>query len=327
MKLQSFEKTGLQFVDVSNNSGLRVVFCNLGASIYSIRLDNYVLTRNVKDSNNFKDPNIFNGKTIGRVSNRMRGHSFYISNERYVMEPNEGENVLHGGINGLSNCYFEVKTNLLNDKAEIIYTYLSKHLEGGYPGNLTVEVKYVVLSDSNELDVFYSASCDMDTVIGFTNHSYFTLGCKSIKGLSLGTVSSNYLQTNSENLLAVGKKEITPVLDFRTPKSITKDIDDNSLHIGRFNGYDHFFYLDNKGLDKVALTLSNKKIKMDVYTDFEGVQVYTFGFDCGHELYPECEPIFNSVAIEPSDSFEKLHLLKKDSLYKRTIRYIFIYKE
>ena len=75
------------------------------------------------------------------------------------------------------------------------------------------------------------------------------------------------------------------------------------------------------------MTLSNKKIDMEIYTNFEGVQIYSSGFKPRATLYPETTETFDCVAIEQSDSFEKLHLLKKDSLYFREIKYIFLWKE
>ena len=327
MNINSVIKNGLTFIEITNNKNLRVIFCNLGASIFSIYLNDYCLTRNVKNVEDFKLPSIYYGKTIGRVSNRTKGHKFSIHGTIYNIEPNEGNNVLHGGKYGLSNALFDVKTVSYDDRVEVIFHHVAKHLEDGYPGNLDLEVKYIVYLLEDNLDVLFNANSDMDSVLSLTNHSYFTLGCRSIKGLTLQINADKYLHTDCATLLPISVEEVNKTLDFRKPKKFFYDIQDKALHINRFNGYDHFYYLNKKDINEKALTLSNSKIEMDVYTDFEGIQIYTSGFHPGVELYPRASGLYDSVAIEPSDSFEKYHLLKKDVLYSRTIKYIFKYKD
>lgn len=327
MNIRSYSKENILFTEVTNDKNLKVVFANLGASIFKINYDGYVLTRNVKYVNDFYNPTVYYGKTIGRVSNRMKGHAFILNGYRYELEPNEGNNILHGGKYGLSYALFDVNVVKDNEKIEIIYSHIVKHLEDGYPGNLNVEVKYIVYVNSNEIDIEYNAVSDMDTVLSLCNHSYFTLGCKSIKGLTLWIDSNNYLKTDPETLLATERKFVSKALDFRTPKKICADIEDDSLHSTRLNGYDHYFYFENNSLSNKVLSLSNAKFQMDIYTNFPGVQIYTSGFDPKVELYPDTNGLFDSVAIEPSDSFKSLHLLKKDTLYTRTTKYIFKVKE
>ena len=327
MNIRSYSKEGILFTEVTNDKNLKVVFANLWASIFKINYDNYVLTRNVKYVSDFYNPTIYYGKTIGRVSNRMKGHAFILNGLRYELEPNEGNNVLHGGKYGLSYALFDVNVLKDNDKIEVVYTHVVKHLEDGYPGNLNVEVKYIVYTNSNEIDIEYNAVSDMDTVLSLCNHSYFTLGCKSIRGLTLEIDANNYLKTDGDTLLAIDRKFVTKALDFRTPKRFIRDLDDESLHSSRLNGYDHYYYFEDIDIKKKRLSLSNAKFQMDIYTNYPGIQIYTSGFDPQVALYPNTEGLFDSVAIEPSDSFKSLHLLKKDTLYSRTTKYIFINKE
>ena len=327
MRIVSYNKEGITFTEVINDKNLKVVFANLGASIFSIKFDNYLLTRNVKNIKDFFTPSIYYGKTIGRVANRMKGHAFVVNGERYEVEPNEGENVLHGGNKGLSNQFFELNTIKGNDKVEVIYTKKVGHLEDGYPGNLEVEVKYIVGVNDNEIDIEFKAKSDMDTTLALTNHTYFTLGCKSIEGLTLQINGNNYLETDENTLLPTNRRFVSPVMDFRNPKKITKDINGNYLHTPKHNGYDHYFYFLDRDLNKKNVSLSNAKLQMDIYTDFQGVQIYTSGYSCGCLLYPEANYLFDSIAIEPSDTFRYLHLLKKDEIYSRRIRYVFFIKE
>ena len=185
----------------------------------------------------------------------------------------------------------------------------------------------LIAVDKDTLEVKYSARSDADTVLSLTNHSYFTLGCKSIRGLTLYVNADKYLKVDPDALIAESIEPVTSILDFRNPKKLTKNILDESLQSSRLNGYDHFLYFSNKGIENKNVVLSNSKIEMQVFTDFEGVQIYTSGFASECELYPEGPELHHSVAIEPSDSFNKLHFLKKDSLYSRSIKYIFLYRD
>ena len=327
MKIRTYTEQGVTFTEVINDKNLKVVFSNLGAAIFSIRFDNYVMTRNVKEISDFLIEKKYYGKTIGRVSNRMKGNKFRLNDEVFEVPANEGENTLHGGHNGVSTLFFDLNTVKNDDKIELVYSRKIKDLEDGYPGNLDLEVKYTVFLNSNELDIEYHGVSDKDTVLSLTNHAYFTLGCKSIRGLTLQIDADNYLDTDPETLLPIDRKFVSKALDFRKPKKITEDIEDESLHATKLNGYDHYLYFTNKNSDDKKLTLSNAKFSLDMYTNYQGVQIYTSGFNPGVALYPECDYLYNSVAIEPSDTFRYLHLLRKGEVYSRTIKYVFTSKE
>ena len=70
-------------------------------------------------------------------------------------------------------------------------------------------------------------------------------------------------------------------MDFRTPKTIGRDINADDVQLHNANGYDHNWVLDTKGdITACAATLENtgNGIRMEVYTDEPGVQVYTGNF-------------------------------------------------
>ena len=54
------------------------------------------------------------------------------------------------------------------------FNYVSKHLEEGYPGNLSVTISYT-LTDNDELVVDYRATTDKPTLCNLAHHSYFNL--------------------------------------------------------------------------------------------------------------------------------------------------------
>lgn len=317
MKINEFTKEEIKFIDVENDAGLKVVFANLGASIFRVELNGTILTRNVKNVSDFKKTNQYYGKTIGRVSNRMKGNVIKIDGKSYEIEPNESPNVLHGGRHPLSDAYFDAKTAQEGDKTVVTYKTTQKEETDGYPGDLVVEVKYIIYNNKNEIDVFYKAVANKNTVVSLTNHTYWCLGGPDINNISLRIPSHKYLDVYEIDLLPKEVKNVNDTSNFTESKLLLTDIDKSELHIGRLNGYDHFFYFDK---NKNTLRVSNKNFQIKFETNFEGVQIYTHGFESSVPLYPDCEKLFNSVAIEPSDSFLKLHALKKDEIYSRYIK-------
>ena len=291
-------------ITIENGLGLKAVFSPLGAAIYSISFGGDCLTRNVKNLDDFAKPICYYGKTIGRSANRIKGNKIILDNKEYLLADNEKGNVLHGGLYGLSNQVFSYQISENSRQIAIIFQYLSPNLESGYPGNLDVKVTYLISKKKNQIKVLYETKTDETTLCSLTNHSYFTLGSSHIKELSLKLDSDTYLEVD-KNLIAIGKKPVDSFFDFRGGKGLPEK-----------GGIDHFFYLKNK-----EIVLENKKYRLTIDSDFEGVQIYTSNGTYPDELYPKCSNTLDSVAIEPSDSHLGLHILKTGDVYSRYIVY------
>ncbi len=322
MHLNCYQQEGIKFVEIINDKDLKLVLCDLGASIFQIYFHGEPMTRNVENVKDFKLPNCYYGKTIGRTANRLRGHVFEIDGEKYDFEYNEGENTLHGGRSGFSNQYFNQEVEQKDDFVEVTYTYLSKHLESGYPGNIKFEVKYIIYKKEDRFDVKYNAISDQNTYFSLTNHAYFTLGDEDISEHQFFVRGHQYLKVNLDDLLPIEPRPVDEVMDFSKFKKITTNIESESLKGKKMAGYDNYFYFDKRDINLVNCSLKNNRYQLDVLTDFEGTQLYTSNYNPGFKLNTSA---YNrdSSAIEPSDSFLKLPLLKKDEVYKREIRYIF----
>ncbi len=319
MKIKTYSKDGLNFIEVFNGPHLRVVLSDLGASIFKIYYDNDELTRNVLNYKDYYHPNIYYGKTIGRVSNRIKGHEIVIDGKKYNIQNNEGDNILHGGKNGLSNQIFTSNIVQNYEKVEVLFNFRSLEVEGDFPGNVDFEVRYVFKDDTDNFDVYYKANTDKKTPISLTNHTYFTLGDRTIENLFFQVDSRYYLDADPKDLIAREKRGITKTLDFRNPKRLIEDINSKSINQYRLKGYDHYFYFDNER----KCTLFNKKYRLDITTDFPGVQIYTSNFKEKELLWPTTYDIRDSVAIEPSDPFDELHMLEPNNTYERHINYRF----
>src|SRR6266853_6202937 len=71
-------------------------------------------------------------------------------------------------------------------------SYVSQDGDQNFPGTLTTHVTYT-LSNDDALHVDYAVSTDKDTVINFTNHSYFNLA-----GNGSGSVTDQLLLVNAD---------------------------------------------------------------------------------------------------------------------------------
>jgi len=221
----------------------------------------------------------FFGAVIGRYANRIAHGTFTLDGQKYSLPLNNGENSLHGGPHGFNNVVWKAKP--IADGVEL--TYLSKDGEAGYPGNLSVVVRYTLVK--GDLRIEYWATTDKDTVINLTNHSYFNLA-----GQGQGDVLDHQLTLHASRFTPVDAGliptgELKPVastpFDFRQPTAVGARIsaDDEQLHLG--HGYDHNWVLDSGGgkLAEAAEVYdpgSGRVLK--VLTDQPGIQFYTGNF-------------------------------------------------
>jgi aldose 1-epimerase len=216
------------------------------------------------------------GPIIGRYANRIAHAKFTLDGQTYMLPKNDGDNSIHGGPNGFSNQMWEATE--ITDGVEL--HYISKDGEEGYPGNLSVTVRYTL--SGSDLKIEYNATTDKPTVLNLTNHSYFNLS-----GQGHGTILRDQLKLNASRFTPVDKSLIptgelksvagTP-FDFLQPHAIGEHISANDEQIQLGSGYDHNFVIDGGGKE---LTQAAEVYDPDsgrvltVLTTEPGVQVYT----------------------------------------------------
>lgn len=221
------------------------------------------------------------GAPIGRYANRIGNAKFILEGKEYKLYPNKDPHSLHSGPDFWDKRVwdFEVVEN------KVIFKLLSKDMDQGFPANLKVEIAYS-LDDNDALHIDYTLLSDDITVANITNHAYFNLdGTDSTSILNhilrFNADTFNYLNEDAVATGLIRKVEKTP-LDFRKPKKIGLEIEEDydSLKIGA--GYDQNFILNNdiketySGLKEACDIYSEDSgIRMRTYTDLEGVQFYT----------------------------------------------------
>jgi len=289
LKRSNFQKTingkKTNLFKLHNSNGIEVAITNYGARIVGIltpdkngNFKDIVLGHDSLDGYlNGKD-NYF-GAIIGRFANRIAGGTFKLNGKTYHLPTNDGPNTLHGGPNGFDSRVWDAKK--LNDQ-NLLLTYDSKDGEEGFPGNLKIQVLYTLRAD-NSLRIEYTAITNKETVVNFTNHSYFNLS-----GPGSGKITNDVLMINSDKFTPTDSTqiptgEIKPVkgtpFDFTKPTAIGKRINEDNQQLKFAHGYDDNWILNKPkpGMLTFAAKVYNpnngREIK--VYTTEPGIQVYT----------------------------------------------------
>lgn len=188
------------------------------------------------------------GALIGRYGNRISKGKFNLEGKNYTLAVNNIGNHLHGGIKGYDKVVWTA-TPIQQEEPALKLTYLSKDMEEGYPGNLSIEVVYTLQKD-NSLKIDYTATTDKTTVVNLTNHAYFNL-----TGNMNNTILDHEVTINADTYLPVDKTLIPTgikpvaktVFDFTTAHKIGERINDSSdIQIKYGGGYDHAWVLTTK---------------------------------------------------------------------------------
>ena len=257
------------------NDRLRVMLSNLGCQLLSIEMKDedgsyHDVILRPKDPEHPEKDSSYMGAVVGRIANRIAGGRFTLNGVEYTLATNNGRNHLHGGNVGF-NC------RLFSHQAEedgILFSYDSPHMEEGYPGNLHVEVKYVLTGDC--LGIQYSGSSDQDTILNLTNHMYFNLaGGGSILGDKLQVKSDRYMPVDDECLVTGEFVESRgTIFDFNEASVIGDKMDRADQQIKNAQGYDHAFVL-SADRDQIVLRDEAAGRQLTVSTDLPMVHVYT----------------------------------------------------
>ena len=215
------------------------------------------------------------GATVGRNANRIGGASIEINGVTYELDKNDNGNNLHSGYDYYNKRFWDVAENADD---HVTFRLHSPDKDQGYPGALDMYVTYTLDEDSM-LTIHYEAVPDKDTVINMTNHSYFNLN-----GHDSGTVLNHSVTLDAESFTPADRESI-PTGEIRSVDGTPMDyhfIEIMGCPGGCVNGggYDHNWVLKNEGrFDKVAeVTADRSGIRMEVYTDLPGVQMYTANF-------------------------------------------------
>ena len=306
------------------NANLQMSVINYGAIIEDltfIDLNNQnvslVLKRNTLDE--YIADRSYLGAVIGRFCNRIENGRFMLNGVKYQVTQNQKGNLLHGGEQGFNKKVWQVKQ--VTDNSITLF-YQSVDGEEGFPGNLDTTVKYTLTSE-NKLQIEYFATTDKDTIVNFTNHTYF-----NVNGIE-NTTEGIELQIDSDNITAVDSNRIPhgdltevrgTLFDFNQKREFNCDLSGNQILSARGH-YDENFVLNGQGIRRIAqISSKNTGIVMQVITDQPCMQVFS-GNSKGIALETQGYPNSINCPLFPSP------ILRKGEVYKTITEYAFSLNE
>ncbi len=264
------------------NQNLSVSILNLGATVISLIVkdkngNDVDVVLGYNSVSEYLTYDGYLGATVGRVCNRIDKGEFVLNGKKYAVGKNDNGNSLHGGINGFDKKIWHDK--ITDNGLEL--SYFSPDGEEGYPANLWVTVTFSLTEKGLKID--YVATTDECTIVNLTNHSYFNLN-----GESNGSILDNVISIDADNITPVNKSlipngELMPVkntpFDFNVAKPIGQDINEKHIQLEYCDGYDINYALNGVGFRKIATAESIiTGIKMEVYSDSKGLQLYSGNF-------------------------------------------------
>ncbi len=321
---------------LKNENGIEMVVSDFGGIVRQLRVpdrdgrfDDVVLGFDAIES--YFDGSPYFGALVGRYGNRIAKGGFSLDGRAYTLAKNNGENHLHGGIQGFDKQVWKTERIEGEGFTGLVLKYRSEDGEEGYPGNLDVAVAYK-LTNANEWIIEYKAVVDQSTVVNLTQHAYFNLRGHSagdILGHELVLEADGFTPTD-DTLIPTG--EIRSVegspFDFRTSCVIGERIDDADTQLEQAGGYDHNFVLNKSSsgaLERAALVYEPESGRtMEVLTTEPGVQFYSGNFLDGSAIgkrgtayasrsglcletqhFPDSpnQPQFPSTRLDPGDVY------------------------
>ncbi|NEV93824.1 galactose mutarotase [Psychroflexus sp. YR1-1] len=317
---------------LTSKTGMQLEVLNLGATITALKIP----LRNHQSVDvvlGFDSPsdyiNSFEygqapyfGAVVGRFAGRIRNAQFQLNDRTVQLEKNLGDHHIHGGKQGFSKHIWKVCSQTEGDEPSITFTLTSPHLDENYPGELKVEVRYT-LTLANELDVYYKAISNADTLVNLTQHSYFNLDGYQ------GDVTDQQLKIKANKILETDEANV--------PSGQLNSLEDHPYDFSEFKPVpgqiDDAFVLDFENDLAAELRSKKNKLHMKVYTNQPCMQVYVGG-QVDSKLTPKGQTgyhktsgiCFETQAFPDAPNHEGFPsaLLKKEEVYRQHTKFQFI---
>ncbi|RZM23042.1 MAG: galactose mutarotase [Pedobacter sp.] len=323
----SVEGKEIYLFRLDNSNGNYVELSNYGATVVSVNVpDKHGILQNVilgfNSLEGYLQDNCYIGATVGRFANRIANAKFTLDGTDYLLEPNDGVNTNHSASAGFNDKIFDY---YIKDD-HLVFKYLSKHMSGGYPGNLEFEVSYR-WTNNNKLIIAFKASTDKKTVVNFTNHCYFNLAGNAQKIFDHRlTIQASSIIEAGEDYIPTGRIIDAGQLSFQNTRIVDRMTAVQS-HIKGLNVcYVLDGYIPKKQQLAAVLTEHHSGRELAVYTTYHGLMLYTGAYldskvpGSRHVTYQpfdglclECQcfpdspnqPDFPSTVLLPGEVFEE----------------------
>ena len=219
------------------------------------------------------------GAIVGRWANRISEGRFSLDGSDYLVDRNEGENHLHGGLSGFHQALWQTQT----EDNSVRFTLESPSGDSGFPGNLHINVWYR-LDDFGRLAISYEATTDAPTPINLTAHPYFNLngGSADISDHLMRINADHYLKTDAGGIPVDVAAVAGSAFDFRQPAPIGPRLAWPDAQIALAGGFDHCYCVRREPDAKPGLLREVARVddpgsgrRLSVATTEAGLQFYS----------------------------------------------------
>jgi aldose 1-epimerase len=292
-----------------NSNGYFVQVINYGARLFSYNIANKSeefrnIVLNLPNLDEYIKDKFYVGATIGRVAGRIKDSTCLINNQIYELSQNNIDNTLHGGYAAISHQVWESTEHITATKIGIEFTIKSKHLDNGFPGNLTIQAFYW-LDENNALTIEYKASTDITTIVNLTNHSYYNLGGAGTNILDhkIDLASDKYIEVNA-NLLPNGKikdleKSNYELKNFKAINQVLSSINYADIDLS---------YIIHPNSYALNMHLEDAGVGIKFFTNQNTLQIFTSQRleDIVDNKLMKTQS-FAAIAIEPQNYLDAIH--------------------
>lgn len=310
--LEKIDEQEIHQIRLKNDKGVEVAFLTLGATWQEFLVPTSdgekknVIIGFDKPSEYGRNP-LCAGQSIGRVAGRIDGGEFEIDERRYQVVQNEKGNCLHGGPQGFHTQIWSYHLEETRDLVAVVMSYRAKESIDGFPGDVTVEVRYS-LDNSNRVAISYTGfDATEPTLFNPTNHVYVNLSKSAdLSSHMLTVAAAQYLETR-EDLVPTGKiLEVgESVYNFQQGENLAQVIQ-------KTGGLDDAFIVEPSLVTPIAkLTEIETGEQLLLYSDRSGLVIYTMG-DIPKGIFPARDKgieaqEFESVALEAQFLPDAIH--------------------
>ena len=319
--------------ELKNKNGFRVGLLDHGASIRSVLIPgvdgplNAVLA--YPDPTDYQSDVYFMGSTLGRYAGRIEHGQFTLNQRHYQLAMGDEMHCLHGGPDGFSSRAWTAEAS--PDSESLIFRYQSNDGEQGFPGRLSVSVRYSLQRDFGLL-IEYQASTDADTVINLSNHAYFNLNSTANEiGNHHFTINADRYAVLDDHAIPTG--ELRDVegsrFDLRRENSLSELM--NSGNSAGTQGFDHAFELNRSGPGRefaASAWSPETGLRLRLFTTQAALQFYT-GEYLGKPMQKRGGFCFEAQNFPdaPNKRGFPSAVLKPGQVYEQSILYEFSYDD
>lgn len=308
-------------ITIKNDKNLKIVFSDIGASVYAIYYDENILTCTPTNIEEFEKSLQFYGKTLGLVAGRI--NCFQKLNKKDVVlqpvVPNKNF-VLHGGdLQSLSFVKFNYHIVENESTIDVIFNYECEKMMN-IEGFHHVVVKYSIYKKENCFDIELSYKNDKsESFCNLSNHIYWNLDNCDVTNSSL-LIDSSKIATCDNNLVIDDVTFVSHYLNFKTQTPIKDHI--NEIEKSFKTTIDDTYILDND--ERYPIILETEKYKLICQTDYSSVNIYLNNNKKRPSFISiDDKLLYSGIAIEPQNLLidDKQIRVSKNTWVTKHIKY------